>query len=317
MKIIILFNPYAGRGKAHHALDEAVAVLRRAGAELELRESPSAAHLIELAREASEIQPDIIVAAGGDGTVHCVLNGLVGSKVPLGIIPVGRGNDFARGLEIPFNTRAAAEVLLKNKLREIDLARARGSDSVPSKSPHLTREADVTVAEAGPWSVVYGCVAGVGFDSVVNRFANDRAGRLQGRFAYGWGILRCLKSYRAQPLKLTADDQTFHGEVMLAAVGNSTSYGDGVKITPRARLDDGLLDVCIVPAMSKWELLRWVPGAYSGRHLAHPTILYFQARRITLRSTARLELFADGEFLNELPATIEVIPRALRVVVPA
>ena len=90
-----------------------------------------------------------------------------------------------------------------------------------------------------------------------------------------------------------------------------------MKITPRARLDDGLLDVCIVPAMGKWELLRWVPRAYRGAHLAHPRIIYFQARRITLKSAAPLELFGDGEYLRELPVTIEVVPRALRVIAPS
>ena len=87
-------------------------------------------------------------------------------------------------------------------------------------------------------------------------------------------------------------------------------------MAPRARLDDGLLDVCIVPEMGKFELLRWVPRAYRGEHLAHPRIVYFQARKITLESPSRLELFGDGEFIQELPATIEVVPRALRVIVP-
>lgn len=87
-------------------------------------------------------------------------------------------------------------------------------------------------------------------------------------------------------------------------------------MTPPARLDDGLLDVCIVPAMSKLEFLCWLPRAYRGRHLAHPRIVYFQARNIALTSGARLELFGDGEFMQELPATIEVVPRALPVMVP-
>ena len=87
-------------------------------------------------------------------------------------------------------------------------------------------------------------------------------------------------------------------------------------MTPCAQLDDGLLDVCIIPAMTKFELLQWVPRAYRGNHLAHPGIIYFQARRISLKSPARLEIFGDGEFMQELPATIEVVPQALRVVVP-
>ena len=301
MKIIILFNPSAGGGKAHRLLDQAAEVLRRGGAELQILESRSPQHLVELARDAREEKPDVVVAAGGDGTVHYILNGLFPSAVPLGIIPVGRGNDLARGLGIPLAAPEAAEVLRKGKVREIDLARVRGADK--------------TLQKDGTQSIVYACIGGVGFDSVVNRYANERARRVHGRLAYIWGILRCLKSYQAQPLEITSDAQNYSGEIMLAVVGNNTSYGDGVKVTPRARLDDGLLDVCIVPAMGKWELLRWVPSAYRGTHLAHQRIIYFQASRITLRSSAHLELFGDGEFLQELPATIEVVPRALRVVV--
>ncbi len=253
-------------------------------------ESASAQHLVELARQAREEKPDVVVSAGGDGTLHYVLNGLVGSEIPLGVIPIGRGNDFAQGLGLPLEPRAAAAALVSAKVREIDLARAG--------------------------SAVYGCIAGVGFDSVVNRFANERVRRLGGPLAYAWGILRCLKSYRPQTLELTSDSRNFSGEIMFAVVGNNVSYGGGIKMTPCARLDDGLLDVCIVPAMSKLEFLRWVPRAYRGEHLAHPRIIYFQARRVVLRSPSPLELFGDGECMQALPAAIEVVSRALRVMVP-
>lgn len=283
-------------------MDPAVDALRRRGEAPQILESHSSKHLAELAREAQAEKPDLIVSAGGDGTLHHILNGLLPVEVPLGIIPLGRGNDFARGLGIPSDPRAAAELLLKGKLRLIDLARAG------------IEEKDERQSESPP--VSYACIAGVGFDSVVTRYANERVQRFRGGYAYAWGILRRLPTYRAQPLELTSDTQKFSGDVMLAVVGNNSSYGEGVKITPRAALDDGLLDVCIVPAMSKWELLRWAPSAYRGGHLAHPGIIYFQARRITLRSAARLELFGDGEFLRELPATIEVLPGALRVLAP-
>lgn len=291
MKLIILVNPAAGRGKARCALGEVLEALRRGGVEPQIRESRDAQHLLELARQARDERPDVVVSAGGDGTHHYVLNGLWGSEIPLGLIPLGSGNDFAKGVGVPVRLRAAAEVLLKGHVRQIDLARAG--------------------------SAVYGGIAGVGFDSVVTRFANERVRRLRGRLAYIWAIFRCLKSYQPQPLELRSDGQDFSGEVIFAVVGNNVSYGGGVTMTPRARLDDGLLDVCIVPAMGKAEFLRWVPRAYQGEHLAHPRIVYFQARKIQLTSPSPLELFGDGEFMQALPATIEVVPRALRVLVPA
>ncbi len=290
MRVTILLNPAAAQGKSRRALTPALEVLGRAGVEPQILESRSAGQLTELARAASAEKPDVVVSAGGDGTHHYVLNGLLGSEIPLGILSLGSGNDFARALGIPLEPGAAARTLLEGDARRIDVARVG--------------------------SAVYGCVAGVGFDSVVNRYANERVRYVSGSLAYTWAILRCIGPYRPQRLELRSDGRNFSGEIMFAVVGNTTSFGGGLKITPRARPDDGLLDVCIVPAMGKFELLRWVPRAYSGAHLKHPRILYFQARKITLASPSRLELFGDGEFLQELPATIEVVPRALKVVVP-
>jgi len=291
VKLTILLNPAAGRRKARRGFDEALEVLRRAGVKPEVRESRNPQHLIELAQRAAEEKPDAVVSAGGDGTHHYVINGLKGSDVPLGILPLGSGNDFAQGLGIPLRARASAETLIHGAARPIDLARVG--------------------------STVYGCIAGVGFDSVVTRFANEHVRWVRGAPAYAWAILRCLKFYRSHPLEIRSNGRNFSGDVIFATVGNNVSYGGGVKMAPHARLDDGLLDICIVPAMSKLELLRWVPSAYRGQHLAHPRIEYFQASAVTLTSPSRLELFGDGEFIQALPATIEVVPRALRVIVRA
>ena len=291
MRFIILLNPYAGRGKARFVLREALEVVRREGIEIDVQESRDAQHLLALARQAAAEKPDAIVSLGGDGTHHYVLNGIVGSEIPLGIIPCGSGNDFAKGLGIPTRARAAAEALLAGNTRRIDLARVGNT--------------------------FYGCIAGAGFDSVVTRYANERVRRLRGSWAYAWSILRCLKSYRPEPLKITSEAQEFSGEVIFAVVGNNVSYGGGIHLTPRAKLDDGLLDVCIVPHLGKFELLRWVPSAYRGEHLRHPRIIYFQARKVSLSTTSRLELFGDGEFMQELPATIEIVPLVLPVIVPA
>jgi len=292
MRITILHNPASGRRRGRRRLAQAVEVLRRAGVEPRICESRSAQHLVELAQQAKEENPDLVVSAGGDGTHHYVLNGLLGRQIPLGILSLGTGNDWANGLGIPVDDlREAATVLLKGTGRSVDLARVGDS--------------------------FYHCIAGVGFDSIVTRFANENAQWLNGPARYAWAILRCLKFYRPYALDIQSDTRSFRGEVIFVTVGNNRSYGGGVTMAPHARMDDGLLDVCIVPAMSKVELLRWVPAAYRGEHLAHPRIDYFQARKLTLDSPCRLELFADGEFIQELPATIEAVPDALRVMVPA
>jgi diacylglycerol kinase (ATP) len=290
MRIIILVNPKAGRGKARSVLREALEVLRRRGARIDAQQSRDAQHLLALARQAAAEEPDAIVSLGGDGTQHYILNGIVGTEIPLGIIPCGSGNDFAKGLGIPAQARAAAETLCGCNTRHVDLGRVGDT--------------------------VYGCIAGVGFDSVVTRYANERVRRLRGSWAYAWSILRCLQTYRPEPLEIVSDNQRFSGEVIFAVVGNNVSYGGGIHLTPRAKLDDGLLDVCIVPYLEKWELLRWIPRAYRGQHLSHPRIIYFQARNVSLSTTSRLELFGDGEFMQQLPATIEIVPRVQPIIVP-
>jgi len=202
-------------------LQEALEVLRRAGVEIDAQESRDAQHLVALARQAAAEKPDAIISLGGDGTHHYVINGIVGSEIPLGIISCGSGNDFAKGLGIPTQARAAAEVLRAGYTRRVDLGRVG--------------------------STVYGCIAGAGFDSVVTRYANERVRRLRGSWAYAWSILRCFENYRPEPLQIVSDAQQFSGEVSFAVVGNNVSYGGGLHLTPRAKLDDGLLDVCIVP----------------------------------------------------------------------
>jgi diacylglycerol kinase (ATP) len=176
----------------------ALEVMHRGGVEVDVQESRDAQHLLALARRAAAEKPDVIISVGGDGTHHYVLNGIVGSEIPLGIIPGGSGNDFAKGLGIPTQARAAAEVVRAGNTRRIDLARAGNT--------------------------VYGCIAGAGFDSVVTRYANDRIHHLRGSWAYAWSILRCLESYRPEPLKIVSDVQEFAGDVVFAVVGNNVSY---------------------------------------------------------------------------------------------
>jgi diacylglycerol kinase (ATP) len=291
VKIIILFNPAAGRGRARRKLQAALEVLRCGGVDPEVCESRSSEHLRELAREAVGGQPDMIISAGGDGTHHHVINGLCGTEVPLGMIPLGTGNDIAAGLGIPTEARAAAAALMHGRPQPIDLGRIG--------------------------SRVYCGMAGVGIDSMMARYVNEHAQRLRGRMAYFWALARCLRVYRPQPLELHAEGVSFSGDVMAVLVGNHAYYGGGFHITPCARSDDGLLDVCLVPTISKLSLLPWIPRAYHGTHLAHPRIQYFQTSRVTLSSSHQLDLYADGEFIQPLPASIEAMPRALNVVVPA
>jgi len=291
VKIIILLNPAARRGKARQLLTGALRIFREQQIDFEVRESQDATHLEQLARAAGAEHPDLIVSAGGDGTHHYVINGMFRSGVPLGLLPLGTGNDLPTALGLPVDASAAAATIMQGQVREIDLAQTGAA--------------------------VYAGIAGMGFDSTVTRYANEHAQWLGGPAAYAWSILRCLGKYRPHPLEIRTDAESFSGGVLFAVVANSASYGGGIRLAPRARIDDGRLDICIVPYVGRGELLRWAPRAYWGEHLRHPGIKYFQARKVVMCSAGKMELFGDGEFLQELPAIIEVLPRSLRAIVPA
>ncbi|MFZ0959961.1 MAG: diacylglycerol kinase family protein [Terriglobia bacterium] len=213
MRIIILLNPSAKRGKARRLLKRALDVFRQQNIHLEVRESLSAQHLMDLARGASNEKPDLIVSAGGDGTHHFVINGLFRSEIPLGLLPLGTGNDIAKGVGMPTDVHAAAAALLSGRVREIDLAQAGAA--------------------------VYACIAGVGFDSTVTGYANQHARWLSGSAAYTWSLLRCLPAYSPKQLEIIADGKTLPKMWCLrwSAITLLTGVASGWRHAPASRMD--------------------------------------------------------------------------------
>ncbi|MGG8407516.1 diacylglycerol kinase family protein, partial [Streptomyces sp. 12297] len=232
-----------------------------------------------------------VIAVGGDGMVSLALQAVAGTLVPLGVVAVGTGNDFARELGLPVADpaaagRLAAAALKGSAIREVDLGRV-----------------------AGRW---YGTVLCSGFDSRVN----DRGNRMRlpaGRFKYDLAILAELAAFRPFPYRITLDDgPVIETEATLVAVGNGSSYGGGMRICAGARTDDGLFDVTVVGACSRTTLLRVFPRVYRGTHLSHPKVTVHRAAKVTLEA-AGITAYADGEPLGPLPVTAECVPGAVRV----
>lgn len=293
MKTLVLVNPAAG-GRRSQLLPQVLGYLGSLGANFEVLSTNDAAELEQAARQAAAKGLKCVVAAGGDGTAHRVIQGLVDSETALGLLPLGNGNDLARSLAIPTDPFLACRVLVAGSTRQIDLARVRGA------------------ADA-----YYACVGSVGFDAVVNRMANERRTFFRGPMLYLASAIRALLRFEPIRLELSSDGGNFSGEAMFAVVANSRSYGGGLRIAPEARLDDGWLDVLIVERMSKFELLDTLPRLLRGTHTRKPAIRSWRARTVELRAPVGADFFCDGEFLAWLPLGIEVAPRALGVVVPA
>ncbi|MGV9777839.1 diacylglycerol kinase [Streptosporangium sp. NPDC003464] len=286
-EIAVLANPAARGGRSRGLLEPVLNRLRRDGAEVSVIVGESADDALERACTAVAEGPDALVAFGGDGLVHLAVQAVAGTDVPLGVIPAGTGNDIAGALGLPKkDTLAAADIVLKGAPRVIDAARI------------------------GPDEWFAGVVC-CGFDSRVNERAN-RMTWPPGMAKYLVALAEELRSFRPIPFRLDLDGEVIEREAMLVAVGNTSSYGAGMRVCPDAVPDDGLLDVTILGAVPKGEFLRTFPRVYKGSHAGHPAVTMRRARRITLEAPG-VVAYADGERIGPVPLACEVVPGSLRV----
>lgn len=262
------------------ALRVEVERLRRRGDEVRPRVTFESGDAERMAREAVAGGTDLVIAAGGDGTVSEVANGMHGSAVDgaggdlprLGIVPLGTGNDLAAALGVPEGIPEAVALAVSGAGREVDVAMVGGRCFLNASTGGIGAEA----TEEAP----------------------AEAKRTLGVLAYALTGARKLVELRPSRGRFTADVVIFEGEFLLFAVGNSDRTGGGNRLTPRADLSDGLLDVCIVKAMSRMELARLLPDLRAGNHLDHPAVVYRQVEELVVESDAELSVNADGEPLD-------------------
>ncbi|WP_375479857.1 diacylglycerol kinase [uncultured Jatrophihabitans sp.] len=298
-EVTMLVNPAAGRGAARRAADEAAGRLAERGVAVTEITGADAAASARLARDAvAAAGLDALVVVGGDGMVSLAWNALAGSGVPLGLVPAGTGNDHARAFDIPRRSpRQAADVVADGARRPIDLARATTADGVQH------------------W---FGSVLAAGFDSLVS----DRANRLRwprGRSRYNVAMLLEFARLRPLPFRVVADDRVIERDVLLVAVGNTSSYGGGMRICPAADPADGLLDVTVAAAAGRGRVLRQFPQVYRGTHVRHPEVETFQTHRVRIEAAdgVGITAYADGDPLGPLPVAVEVAPGTGQILVRA
>ena len=259
-------------------------------------------------------QADVILLFGGDGTIHRHLGQLVKLGLPVLVVPAGSGNDFAHSLNLRGvrDSRAAWEKFRNGggNVRPIDLgvisflAEAGGAPAPHSRSRYFC------------------CVAGVGLDGEVARRANNLPRWLRGHGGYVLSLVPTMATFASQPMRIsTPAEDAFPGwmvrsdqPTLLAAFANTPVYGGGMKIAPQAKMDDGLLDVCIVRAVNRLKLLSVFTTVYAGRHLGIREVNYFQAERARVDTEHPLDVYADGEYVCRTPVEIFIQRAALRVV---
>lgn len=292
-RVFVILNPGSGTytaGPVHAALERH---FRCDGGSCDVHEVAGRQDLAAVAREAAGRGVDVVVAAGGDGTVSAVANGLVGTGVPLGILPLGTANVLARELAIPIDLEAACTLLGgAHLIAEIDAMRVGGKY-------YLTQ-------------------VGVGIDALMIRDTRDEDKRRFGRAAYLWTMAARLAGFQPRRFTLVVDGVR-HGtraiQVLLANCGTlgqpPLRWGEGI------RPDDGVIDVCVVKARTAWHYLSFAWHVARRTHKEDPNVKYMKSHREVRVETARpLPVQADGEVIGETPIVVAVAAGAIRVVVP-
>lgn len=293
MKVLLVYNAYAGHGRAGKMLPQVEAALVEQGIEFDLQLTSYPGHGIEIVRGADLGQFDGLLAAGGDGTLFEVINGYYQNpserKIPIGILPVGTGNAFARDLELTNeNWKEAIKIIAARKTRKLDVGKyhTHGQD------------------------YYYLNILGLGFVADVTEIAHKL--KLFGNFSYTLGVLYRTLFLSSDLLSLEIDGQKMERDCTFVEISN-TRYTANFLMAPNARIDDGLLDVTLAKKLGRRRLLQSFPKIFTGEHIFMPEIETYQAKSIKIYSEKPKVLSPDGELIGITPVEIECLEKAVEV----
>ena len=294
--LVLIANPNAGRGAVSRALPRVVSVLRSKNLAYRIVRTTHPGHATEAARQALSDGERYLVAVGGDGTVHEVVNGMVRDGGPvaadavLGVVAAGSGCDFVRSFGLPGDAAQAAERLTGDRVRTIDVGTVTCADG--------DTRCFVNIAEAG--------LGG----AVVARAA--RLGKLPGGARYAAGFWLTLPRFRPAAVRLDADGQYHAWRAFNVVVANCRFYGGGMQISPNSDPGDCLLDILVMTG-PKSDSFTTLPKVYSGAHLPHRNIAELRAAQLTIEAEPGFPVEADGELLGVTPASFGLISGAIRL----
>lgn len=311
MKTFFVVNPAAGRGKSGKLWKEISVPLKKKLGASHFEFTQGADDPARLTREALLSGYSSVIAVGGDGTLNGCLNGFfendqpINPKAHLGIFPMGRGSDFARSLGISRKTSLALEQFQKLKTREIDIGKVTCAEKVEKKGKKQSH--------------YFINMASVGIVGNVVNWANRAPAFLGADAGYFYSILRGILEFRPQVISYDMKGMKKEEKILMMIIANSRYFGAGIPIAPKAICDDGLFDVMVVRSMGLLSMFRHLPNLYSGNHLRMPQVELFRTRRIEIspaKKEGNLFVEADGDTMGELPATFEILPKAIRFLVP-
>lgn len=293
MKILLLFNPNAGHGHAGKMLPQVKKALNEHNIDFDLQLTKFPGHGVEIIRAADLNVYDGLVAAGGDGTLFEVINGYFQNpsevKIPIGILPIGTGNAFARDLE---------------------LDRSNWMDAIKIIANQKTRKLDVGKFHANRKDYYYLNILGLGFVADVTKIAHKL--KIFGDFSYTLGVLIRTIFLSSDALSIEIDGQILERECTFVEISN-TRYTANFLMAPKAIIDDGLLDVTIANKLNRRRLLKCFPKIFTGEHILLPEIESFQAKSIKIVSKKEKVLSPDGELIGTTPVEIECLKQKIEV----
>jgi diacylglycerol kinase (ATP) len=292
-RLLVAVNPAASFGRNRPVGPAVAKRLIAEGYEVSMVREPNFELLRRETESALEQGTDGLVVVGGDGMASLGINLVAETEVPLAIVATGTGNDFARGLGLPFNDPVAATEAMLAALRR------------------PARPIDAGIVRHGAHRTWFACVVSTGFDAVVNERANHMT-RPRGPSRYTLALVRELATFRPRRYAITIDGVRREQRAMLVSVANTPSFGGGMQIVPHADLTDGWLDVFIVHPLSRAGLIAVFPKVFAGRHVDHPAVEFVRARHISIEAED-IVAYADGERLGALPIEVDVVAAALSV----
>jgi YegS/Rv2252/BmrU family lipid kinase len=299
-RVGFIVNPAAGAGRGRARWEEFSAGFNRSSIQEKVLFTSQPGEAVRLARELA-LECDVVVAVGGDGIVFEVASGILLSgavNAHLGIVPLGTGNDTAILCGIG-ETAQARQAFGSGRTRALDVIRIRC----------VNRGTPVTY-----YALLY---AGVGIIGEVLKQVTPRVKRLFGRrLAYPVGALRAIWKYDAPRMRVTCDGQMSENRYLLMCASNAELSGGGMRLAPGAKMDDGLLDVNLAERVSRLTAAALVWRMSRGHRISHPKLRYFTARAVAVEADPPIEVQADGEIIGHTPAQFEIVPKALRVLVP-
>lgn len=291
LNIQFIVNPLAGHGNYKYVIHIIESIFSASNFNYNITILKYKGEATLIAKESAS-DYDVVVAVGGDGTINEVLNGLVGTNVILGIIPVGTGNGIAREFGLPLKIKEACKTIFDGHTRWIDVGNFDGR-------------------------YFMGC-AGTGFDALIAKFAGELRGPFRGIWVYFFAGLMVFYRYKPIPISVKIDSElSLEVKPLLVAIANTKRYGGKALITPQAEPDDGLFDICVIQTMNVASLARHLPKLFKGTHTNLPQVKIYKGKNVFIQANELIPFHIDGESLGSFCSVqIDILPKAIRLLVP-